>query len=209
MSKRAFGITNSEISAMIWIIGFLMSCIALKVTYDTFAPAMGNPAISNAFMIVLMMFFMNTIFSFASMSLPNYLISKYNLNILVDRIKNPDFIGWIRFTRNKRLCFHVVKNGPLGQTKGTANGEKADAINDGSYTITTPSGNQAILKSDLLSHNINLERAVGWQLINKHFGLVGFRAWEKAEDDGKLVYKRRIKIRSSKTPKKDKEVWHG
>jgi len=209
MSKRAFGITNSEISAVIWIIGFLMSCISLKVTYDVFRPALGDPGIGNAFMIILMMSFMSIIFSFSAMALPNFLISKYNLNILIDRIRNPDFIGWIRFTRNKRLCFQVVKNGPLGQTKGLANDEKADIINDGSYTVITPAGNQAVIKSDLLSNNINLERAVGWNLIHKHFGLLGFRAWEKAQDDGKLVYKRRFKNPKDKPLTRDREVWHG
>jgi len=209
LSKRAFGITNSEISVIIWIIGFLMNVVVLKVIFDVLSPAMGNPGISNAFMIILMMTFMGCIFGFAAMALPNYLISKYNLNILVDRIRNPDFIGWIRFTRNKRLCFQVVKNGPLGQTMGVANGEKADIINNGGYTITTPSGNQAILKNDLLSHNINLEQAVGWQLIHKHFGLVGFRAWEKAEDDGKLVYKRRLKKQRDKLLTRKQEVWNG
>jgi hypothetical protein len=170
---------------------------------------MNNPGISSAFMVIMMLFFMNIIFSFASMALPNYLISKYNLNILIDRVKNPDFVGWIRFTRTKRLCFQMVKNGPIGQTKGIANGEKADCINDGSYTVITPCGNQAIIKSDLLSHNINLDRAVGWNLISKHFGLIGFRAWEKAEEDGKLVYKRHLKIRRRKPLPKNEEAVNG
>lgn len=208
MGKRAYGITNSEISAVLWIIGFLMMAISLKITYDILAPVMSNPKYGSAFMIILLMFFISVIFSFASMALPNSLISKYDLNILIDRIKNPEYIGWIRFTRNKRLQCQTVKQGPLGQTKGIANGEKADTINDGTFTITTPCGNQAILKSDLLSNNINLERAVGWQLIHKHFGgLIGFKAWEKAEEDGKLVYKRRIKRKRGKPLTRHAEVW--
>jgi len=202
MGKRAYGITNSEISSILWIMSLVMFVISLKVTLDILSPAMGNPNIRGAFMTICLMVFMGIIFSFAAMGLPNYLISKYNLNILIDRIRNPDFLGWIRFTRNKRLCFQTVKSGPLGQTKGMANDEKADVINDGNYTVITPCGNQAILKSDLLSHNIDLERAVGWQLIDKHYGLIGFKAWEKAEDDKKLAYKRRIKFRTH-IPKDD------
>jgi len=205
MGKRAYGITNSEISSVLWLLSIVMTIISIKVVFDVLGPAMGNPNIRGAAMIVIMLGFMSIIFSFASMGLPNYLISKYNLNILIDRIRNPDFLGWIRFTRNKRLCFQTVKCGPLGQTKGLADDEKADIINDGSYTVTTPCGNQAVLKSDLLSHNINLERAVGWQLIDKHFGLLGFRAWEKAEDDKKLVYKRKIKFNSHPDTKNKKE----
>jgi len=207
MSKRAFGITNSEISSILWIISFMMSVISLKVTFDLLGPFMGNPNIRGTVMVISLCFFMTLLFSFASMALPNFLISKYNLNILIDRIRNPDFMGWIRFTRNKRLAFQIVRNGPLGQTKGMADGEKADVINDGSYTVTTPSGNQAIIKSDLLSHNVNLENAVGWNLIHKHYHLVGFKAWEKAQDDGKLVYKRKTKKTGLKPLKRNSEVW--
>ena len=198
MGKRAFGVTNSEISVIIWIIGFLMSCLIVKIIFDILYPVLGDPGIGAGFGLILMLFMMNTIMSFASMALPNYMISKHNLNILIDRIKNPDFMGWIRYTRNKRLCFQVVKNGPLGQTKGIADGEKANIINDGSYTVITPCGNQAIIVNDLLSHNINLERAVGWNLINQHYGLVGFRAWEKAQDDGKLAYRHRLRFMDRK-----------
>lgn len=205
MSKRAFGITTSEISTVIWIISFMMSLISIKVTMDILGPAMGNPNIRGAAMIIVLLFFMNMLFSFAAMGLPNYLISKYNLNILIDRIRNPDFIGWIRFTRNKKLCFQIIKNGPLGQSKGIADDEKADIINDGNYTATTPSGNQIIIKSDLLPHNINLEQAIGWNLINKHFHLIGFKAWEKAQDDGKLVHKRKIKFNPHPHIKNKKE----
>ena len=73
--------------------------------------------------------------------------------------------------------------------KGVANNTKADIINDGSYTVTLQNGNQAVLKNDLLSTNVNLDRVLGWNLISKHFaGLMGFKAWEKCADDGKTVF---------------------
>ena len=83
----------------------------------------------------------------------------------MDKITNPDYIGWIRATRSRQIRNHIFKKGPLGQTKGRANGVKADVINKGDYTLTLPNGNQAIIKSDLLSTNINLEHCVNWQMI--------------------------------------------
>lgn len=190
MGSRAYGATNSEISAVFWIIGAICAIFVIKYLIDMYVQVqIGNPelAMQFLFMIVLVLIFL--FFTFISMALPNYLISKHNLNLLIDKITNPDYIGWIRFTRNKRLCFQTVKCGPLGQTKGLANDLKADIINDGTYTVTTPSGNQAILKSDLLSTNINLENAIGWNLIHKHHGMIGYKAWEKAAELGKLLFK--------------------
>jgi len=153
-------------------------------------PAMKNPGIASLFMLIIVMLLMSIIFSFAAMALPNYQISKFNLNLFIDRITNPDFMGWIRFTRNKKVLLQIVSNGPLGQTKGITHGEKADVNNDGSYTVITPCGNQAIVVNDLSSHNINMDRATGWNLIHRHFGFLGFRAWEKAAEDDKLIFKR-------------------
>lgn len=188
--KRAFTATNSEVSMMFWMIGLILIIKTIIDLFDMHNQVVAkNPGLALTFMVIIFFIGMATFFSFLAMAIPNYQISKNNLNILIDRITNPDYIGWIRFTRTKRLQFQLVKNGPLGQTKGMANGEKADVINDGSYTVITPCGNQAILVSDLLSHNINLERAVGWSLIHKHFGFLGFRAWEKAIEQGKILFK--------------------
>ncbi|MBE3095361.1 MAG: hypothetical protein IMZ52_10055 [Actinobacteria bacterium] len=204
MSKRAIRISNSEISAVIWLMSLLFTVIALVCLYNMVKPALKDPGIMSLFMLITMMLLMSIIFSLASMAMPNYQISKHNLNLLIDRITNPDFMGWIRFTRNKKILFQIVKNGPLGQTKGLAHGEKADVNNDGSYTVITPSGNQAIIVNDLSSHNINMDRAMGWNLIHKHFGIVGFRAWEKAAEDKKLIYKK-FSLKKAKEEKAKRE----
>jgi len=186
--KRAITMTNSEISAIIWVISLVFGVVALFVIFSMVKPVLNNPGVYGTFMLISTMVVMSLIFGFSSMALPNYMISKHNLNLFIDRISNPDYIGWIRFTRNKKVSFQIVKTGPLGQTKGMASGLKADVINNGDYTITTTNGNQAILVSDLLSTNINLDNALGWNLIKKHHGLIGFRAWERAAKDDEVVF---------------------
>lgn len=186
--KRAITLTNSEISTIIWVLSLLFAVIAVVIMFNMIKPAWANSGVRGGFMLAITLIVMSLLFGFGSMALPNYLISKHNLNLFIDRISNPDYIGWIRFTRNKKVSFQIVKTGPLGQTKGMAAGNKADVINTGEYTITTTNGNQAILVSDLLSTNINLTNAMGWNLIKKHFGLVGYRAYEKAIKDKEVVF---------------------
>lgn len=190
MSKRAFNITTSETSACMWGIGLIFTIIALifiiQIRGDL-APL--YPGIATYLVFSVIMIIIGIILSFISMFMPNYQISKNNLNIFIDRITNPDFTGWLRVTRNNRIRIHVVKNGPLGQTKGLADGVKADIFNDGKSTLTTTNGNQMILVSDFLSTNIDLKNAIGWRLINKHYGLIGYDAWEKAADDEELIFK--------------------
>lgn len=193
MGKRAIGITNSEISMVFFIIGLILIFITLKGIFGLYSqvshPITGNPGLASQFSMYLFLISISIVFFLMAVVLPNYLISKYNLNIFVDRISNPDFIGWLRFTKSKSFRAHIVRKGPLGQTKGVANGVKSDCINNGDFTVTLPNGNQAIIKSDLLSHNVNLHNNVGWQLIKKHHGVIGFNAWEKCVEDGETLFK--------------------
>lgn len=189
MSKRAYSITNGEVSAIFWGIGLIMSVVVIfHLMAMNNQVSSTNPGLAITFIFLISLLAIGKFFDFLSMAVPNYQISKHNLNLFVDKITNPDYIGWIRFTRNKKIRIHTVKTGPLGQTKGIANNEKADAINDGSYTVTLPNGNQAIIVNDFLSTNINLENAVGWNLIHKHFKIIGFKAWEKCAEDKKLLF---------------------
>lgn len=190
MSKRAISITNSEISSVFFIIGLMFTVVVCKMIYSLYVQIdiYANPGLAGQFMFMIILLITGIIFYAISMGLPNYLISKYDLNIWVDKITNPDFIGWIRFTKSKMIRNHIVKKGPLGQQKGVAHGVKADIINNGDYTITLPNGNQAVIKCDLLSHNANLERAMGWELMKKHFGIIGFKAWEKACETDNLLF---------------------
>lgn len=181
---RAIGVTNSEISTSFWLIGLITFLVSFVVIWDIWKQA---PLVE--FIIVMFLLIISFVFFTMAWFWMNYVVSKLNLNLLIDRITNPNYIGWIRFTRSKGLRFHIVKKGPLGQTKGIANETKADVINTGDYTVTLQNGNQAIIKSDLLATNINLDQCIGWQLIKKHFGVLGYKAWEKCKDDEQTLFK--------------------
>jgi hypothetical protein len=140
-------------------------------------------------------------------ALPNYKISKEGIQIFVDKITNPDWIGWLRFTRTKGLRTPIVKCGPLGQTKGMAYDEKADVINNGDYTITLQNGNKVIIKNDLLSSNINLDEVMGLNLIQKHHGMIGFDAYEYAADNNKLLFKDQPTKQTEKPDEEEDNPW--
>lgn len=190
MTKRAYGVTNSEISGIMWIIGFVITVVALKILFglqSSIAPV--NPGIAMSIGFTISLLCIGMFFSFMSMVLPNYVITKWNLNILVDKITNPDFVGWLRFTRDRGIRFHTVKTSIHGRTDGVVNDEKASVINNGDYTCTVPNGNKIICVFDMISQNDNLEENIGWNLISKHFGIIGYKAYEKAAELGKLIFK--------------------
>lgn len=188
MDKRAYNITNSEISAIFWGIKLVLIIFVILNLMNMMAQVqIGNPGLAMTFMFLISIICIAEFFGFISMALPNYMISKYNLNIWVDKLTSPDHIGWFRATRNKNLRNYTVPTGALGQTKGMANGQKADVINDGKYTMTLPNGNRVILTNDFLSSNANLDNVTGWQLIKRHYGLVGFEIWDKAVETKNLL----------------------
>ena len=106
----------------------------------------------------------------------------------MDRITNPDFMGWFGFNRNKRWHPQIVSLGSFGLTKGEMNEEKADVINDGMYTAILPNGNQVLIVNDLLSTNLSLNNALGWNLIHKHFGVIGYKAYELAVKENQVLF---------------------
>ena len=194
MSKRAISITNQEISIIMWMVGLIMFGVVIKMIYSLYAqvnlpPPYGNPGLAAQFSLMMFILVVGIMFSLIAVVMPNYLISKYDLDLFVNRISNPDWIGWLRFTKSKGFRPHIVKKGPLGVTHGMANSVKADCVNNGDYIVTLPNGNQAIIKSDLLNHNVNLEQNIGWELVKKHFGCIGFKAWERAANDDELMFK--------------------
>ena len=189
MSKRAYGVTTSEISSVMWAIGFIVVMFAIKNLVSLQAQiAPINPGISLTIGFSIGLIAIGLFFSFISMGLPNYVISKWNLNIFVDKITNPDFIGWCRLTRDRGVRFHTVKTGVHGKTDGVVNDEKASVINNGDYTVTAPNGNKIIFCHDMISQNENLEENVGWNLINKHYGIIGYKAYEKAVQMKQLLF---------------------
>lgn len=187
--SRAIGFTTQETSMVFWIISMVMAMVVINYCFDLFIQINPiNPGIGSLLIFMLFALIIGKIFDFIAMLIPNYKISKENLNWFIDKV-DKDYIGWIRLTRNKKLRIQIVKCGPLGQTKGIAYGQKADVINTGDCTISNSIGNQAILKSDLLSTNINIDDAIGLNLIQKHHGTIGFDAYELAENQGKLLFK--------------------
>lgn len=201
---RAIGITNQETSTIFWMIGLILTLVVIKYNMDFHSEIQfTNPGLAAKFSMIIFMLSIAIVFYLMSMFLPNYMISKYNLDLFVNRISNPDYIGWLRFTKAKGFRSHIVKKGPLGQTMGVANGVKADCINNGDYTVTLPNGNQAIIKHDMLSHNIDLEQNQRWELIKKHFGIIGFDAWEKCASDEETMFEVEDVFEDEELPEED------
>jgi len=198
-TPRAIGLTTQEMSMVFWVISLVMAMVVINYCLDLYSQiAPINPGIGTLLMFMLFICIFGKIFDFIAMAIPNYKISKENLNWFIDKISNPDYMGWIRFTKNKKLRIQIVKCGPLGQTKGLAYGDKADVINTGDYTVTNSVGNQAIIINDLLSTNVNLNEALGLNLIQKHYGTIGFNAYERCVDQDKLLFKTKKKLFSKK-----------
>lgn len=183
--NNPYSITTQEMSTVFFLMGFLMFAIVFL--------AFGLP------MFILLLLFVALIFFFISMVTPNYAISKYNLNMFIDKITNPDFENWLRVTKNRTFAPQTVKKGVLGQSKGLVHGAKADIINRGDFTITLQNGNHALITYDSLSHNINLNHALGWKLIKRKFGFLGSSAFIKAYDENKTEKRTLFKRRENKT----------
>jgi len=164
---RPFSVTTQEMSAAIWVTGFVIFFIT--IINDPYFPVMYT-----------LLFLICSFFMACSMVVPNYAITKYNLNMLIDRMTNPNYENWIRVTKNKKLFLRIVETGPLGQSKGVVSGYNADIINKGNYTVTFQNGNHAIIAPDVMSTNADLEEEIGWKLVKKKHGFIGFDAYRKA-----------------------------
>jgi hypothetical protein len=188
--KRAYGVTTSEVSAVFWVISLMvLMMVILNLSGMRSQVALANPELAMQFTFMMSLIFVGVFLSLLSMVLPNYQITKNNLNVLIDKITNPDYVGWLRFTRDKGIRFHTVKKDTGGRTKGMVNDKKASVINNGDYTLSVPNGNKLVCVFDMLSNNDNLEENIGWNLISKHFlGLIGFKAYEKAVDSDRLLF---------------------
>jgi len=189
-TKRAYGTTTGEVSAVFWGIHLLIiTMVVIQLLGMKAQVEIGNPELAMRFQFMVSLLFVSSFLSLISMFFPNYQISKNNLNVLIDRITNPDYIGWIRFTRDRGLRFHTVKKDTMGRTKGLVNEKRATVINNGDSTINFMNGNKAIVVNDFLSANDNLDENVGWNLISKCFGgVIGFKAYEKAVDSNNTLF---------------------
>ena len=175
--NNPYSITTQETSVVFFLIGIIIMAIILTDP--------GFPMLAKFLMFIALMFFG------ISMITPNYAISKYNLNMFIDKITNPDFENWLRVTKNRTFAPQTVKKGVLGQSKGIIHNAKADIINRGDFTITFQNGNHGLLMYDTLSHNINFNHTLGWKLIRRKFGFLGSAAFQQYyETDKKNVDKK-------------------
>ena len=190
MKKRAITITTPEVSTIFFGIATLLMFFGISqlLNMNTWASINGMDNLSATIITTILIIFIMFFFFLIAVSFPVYQIVKNNLFIFMDRISNPDFVGWFGFNRNKKFYPQIVNIGSFGNTEGVMNDENADVINDGEYTTTTTNGNQAIIVNDMLTTNINLNNAVGWNLIKKHFGVVGFKAYELAMNTGETMF---------------------
>jgi hypothetical protein len=188
--NNPYSITTQEVSTIFYLIGFLIMIIMIM--------DQGMPFLYKFLMFIAMLFFGISMFT------PNNNISKYNLNMFMDKQTNPDFENWLRVTKNRMFAPQTVKKGVLGQSKGIVHGCKADIINRGDFTITLPNGNHALIKYDTLSHNINLNHTLGWKLIKRRFSLLGSAAFQRCYEDGKTTKRKKIRYRKGGNTQDDK-----
>jgi len=182
--NNPYSLTTQEISVVFFLMGFMIYMIVVVF--------FGLPLFMILLMIVALIFFAISMFT------PNYQISKYNLNMFIDKITNPDWDNWIRITKNRVFAPQTVKKGVLGQSKGLVHGAKADLINRGDFTVTFQNGNHGLVKYDTLSHNVNLNHTLGWKLIRRKFGFLGSSAFIKCYEDGKTIRRKLLKKRDDK-----------
>jgi len=206
MKKRAISITTPEVSSIFFGIGTLLMVFGISqlLSINKWAVYNGQGSLSGTIIVTIFVLIIMWFFFLIAIAFPLYQIVKNNLFIFMDRISNPDFIGWFGFNRNKKFYPQIVDIGSFGNTKGIMNNENADVINDSKYTATTTNGNQAIIVNDMLSNNIDLDNAVGWNLIKKHFGVVGFKAYELCMTKGETIFP--VEEKKPFFKRKDKKV---
>jgi hypothetical protein len=182
-NKRPFKFTTQEYTVVLWAVGLFIFIVVFQN---------GNTQIAPGLIVfpqwVMMFFFVAFFFTFIAFALPCYQISKYNLNMFMDRMEQ-GFEGWLRFTKNRKFAPQIIQTGPLGQEKGLVSGHKADIINRGDFPVTLLNGNHAVIKYDLMSHNVNLNEALGWKLTVHKYGFLGQSAYKKCLEDGRTMKK--------------------
>jgi len=184
VSKRPFKFTSQEIAAVFWCIGLFIIVVTLYMSYRSqynfFVVEMG----------MVLFLGIGLFFMFLGFAFPCYQISKWDCNIFMDKLEQ-GWEGWLRFTKSRRFAPQCVRTGPLGQEKGLVAGHKADIINRGDFPITLRNGNHAVIKYDLMSHNINLVESLGWALMTRKYGLLGANAYRRCLQDGGTIADKR------------------
>lgn len=189
---RPYAITTQEQSVLTFAIGFVIFFVTM----------INDPGFPFFYMVL---YIISTAVMAAAIIMPNYAITKYDLNFEIDPMRNPNYECVYRITKNKKLFRRLEQTGPLGQVKGLVSGYNADKINTGSYTITTQNGNHAILSPDVMSVNANLDEELGWKLVKRKHFVFGFNAYRKALVENKIENREDIIITSPKFSEKLKK----
>lgn len=184
-SKRPFKFTTQEIATAFWCIGLFIIIIFFYVCYG-YDPLYGMVFIIPAQMILFLL--IGVFFMFLGYVFPCYQISKWDCNVFMDKLEQ-GWDCWLRYTKSRRFAPQCVQTGPLGQMKGLVSGHKADIINRGDFPVTLRNGNHAVIKYDLMSHNINLNEATGWKLMARKYGFLGVNAFKRCISEKKTVKK--------------------
>lgn len=143
---------------------------------------MTNPPV-----IVMICTIFSIIFTMFAVAWLPYLITKYQLRPGIDKCK-PNETTWARFTKDHIFMPQFVDKGPYGQTKGVTYKEKADVIDDGSFTIHWLNGNPGIIMYDLMNTSVDLNKSVARKQMSKKHGIrSGIEGYRKAKKEGKVV----------------------
>jgi hypothetical protein len=186
VSKRPFKFTTQEIATVFWCIGLLIFIVIFETSHEIITI---EDKTFSAFIIgdqMILFIGVGIFFTALAYTLPCYAISKWNLNVYIDKMEQ-GWTAWLRFTKSRIFAPQVVRTGPLGQQKGLVEGYKADIINRGDFPVTLQNGNHAVIKYDLMSHNVNLNEAVGWTLTVHKWGWLGSAAYKRCLNDGQTL----------------------
>ena len=169
-----FRMGHPEISVAIWV----TSLMPIIMTWFM------NPPIIYIICSLISMF----IGLFAIGWLP-YFVSRYRLRPQLDKCRENE-TTWCRVTKDRIITSQFVDKGPYGQTKGIANKEKADVVDDGSFGCKWLNGNPAVIMYDMMNTNIDLKKSVARKIMKKKYKVrSGIEGYNKAVETGEVLFK--------------------
>ena len=174
-SPKPIALTSQEIAICWWCMSLLFVCLVFAFSY--------REVVNGVLFLYLdeltMGFFlaMSIIFSLIGVIWLSWPISKYNLNMNMDRLHH-DWQGVIRVDKNGMMHQTLMEKDSLGYDKGVALGKKIGLIQKEGLKLTLPNGNSVLLTFDVMSHNIDMLEALGWMLYKKKYKVVGYDAYK-------------------------------
>ena len=186
MSRRRppkpIAMTTQEIIIVFWCIGLFFAGLIAVFSYKEIING-----VRFYYMDEMTLFFflgMSMFFSLLGIIWVNYLISKYNVNMNIDRLHH-NWQGVYRVDKNGMIHQTIMEKDSLGYIRGVALGKKAGLIQKEGLKLTLPNGNNVLLTFDVMSHNIDMLEALGWQLYKKKHKVVGYDAYKIAPKETK------------------------